>query len=56
MKGHFDVFTCEHRHYVVKAKSKKDAKKIIAEDADLYPKDDRITFTEWGDFEIVDTD
>ena len=48
----FWVLTCEHRRYMVKAKTKKEANEYIAE-ADLRPKDKRVELFDMGDFEIV---
>ena len=51
---YFNVFTCEHRHYVVEAKSKIEANKYIEEQANLAPKDKRVQLVDFGDFEIVE--
>ena len=48
----FYVYTCEHRQYRVKAETKKEANNYI-EEADLRPKDNRVTLVDFGDFEIV---
>jgi hypothetical protein len=48
------VFTCEHRRYRVKAKSPKDAREYLSEQADLSPKDKKVKLDEFGDFEIVE--
>jgi len=47
------VLTCEHRRYIVKAKTKKEANKYIEEEANLSPKDDKVKLDTFGDFEIV---
>lgn len=47
------VLTCEHRRYIVRAKTKRDANKYIQETADLTPKDTRVKLMDFGDFEIV---
>jgi len=47
------VMTCEHRRYVVKAKTYKKAKEIV-ENSDLSPKDERVSLESFGDFEIVE--
>lgn len=49
----YEVFTAEHRRYLVNAKSKKEANRIVSEEADLSPKDKRVRLIEFGDFEIV---
>ncbi len=47
------VLTCEHRRYIVKAKSKAEANRYINEQADLSPRDKRVKLLDMGDFEIV---
>jgi hypothetical protein len=45
----FWVLTCEHRRYMVEAKSKAEANRYIIE-ADLRPKDKRVKLFDMGDF------
>jgi len=49
----FWVLTCEHRRYIVKAKTKRQANLYIKEKADLSPKDKRVKLFDMGDFEVV---
>ena len=51
MKKYY-VLTCEHRRYIVTAKSKKEANNYILQ-ADLRPKDKRVKLFDCGHFEIV---
>ena len=47
------VLTCEHRRYIVTAKSKKAANEYVENGADLAPKDKKVKLFDMGDFEIV---
>lgn len=50
----FYVLTCEHRRYIVKADTKKQANDYVREKADLSPKDKRVKLDTFGDFVIVE--
>lgn len=47
------VLTCEHRRYVVDAKSKEEADEFIENEANLEPKDKRVKLFDMGHFEVV---